>query len=204
MLFGLGDHSNVRWLPAAPRPPTPLDEVHVWRAWLDREGWPEQAALPGEERRRAAAIQIDGRRRRWVAARWALRLALSHYTGADPAEHRLESGDRGKPGVAGRPELRFNLSHSGELTLIAFTAAREVGIDVERVEPDRPNGYYRDWVRREAVAKCTGSGLGGPPPDGPVSVSDLDPGPGWVAALALDGAVELPRRLFELDPPPGG
>jgi hypothetical protein len=198
--LGLGDHSAVRWLPAPPRPPNPIDEVHVWRAWLDREGWPEQSALPIEERQRAKAIQIDGRRRRWVAARWALRMALSRYIDTPPADLRLEVGDRGKPWISGRPELRFNLTHSAELALIAVTSAVDVGLDIERVEPGRPQDYYRDWVRREAVAKCTGAGLIGPSPDGPIWVSDLDPGPGWAGALALGGADGMPPRCFDLEP----
>jgi phosphopantetheinyl transferase len=135
-----------------------------------------------------------------VAARWALRLTLARYTGVDPVELPLEIDDRGKPRLATRTAVRFNLSHSAGLALIAITTMREVGIDVERTRPERPDAYYRDWVRREAVAKCSGSGLGGPLPDEALWVSDLDPGPGWTAALALRGEDELPQRLFELDP----
>jgi hypothetical protein len=55
-------------------------------------------------------------------------------------------------------------------------------------------------VRREAMVKCTGSGLGSPPPQEPIWVSDLDPGPGWIAAIALRGEGELRQRRFELEP----
>ncbi len=186
------------WPPAPSRAPDPADEVHVWRVWLDGEALPDEAGLPAEERRRAEAIQIEERRRRWVAARWALRLVLSRYTGEQPAELRIEEGDGGKPRLAGEAEVSFNLAHSSELALVAITKGREIGIDVERVKPGRPDAYYRDWVRREALAKCSGSGLWGPPPDGPVELTDLDAGQGWAAAVALASTAPAPIRRFEL------
>jgi len=58
---------------------------------------------------------------------------LSQYLGEDPGRIALARSPAGKPRLAGRPaeRLRFNLSHSAGLTLIAVTAEREVGIDVE-------------------------------------------------------------------------
>ena len=159
----------------------------MWRVRLDRESWIEEAALPEAERRRAEEIQIEGRRERWVAARGALRVTLARYIGADPVGMALESDDRGKPRLAGRASVRFNLSHSGGLALIAIATERDVGVDLERVKPGRPDSYYRDWVRREAVAKCAGTGLMSPPPEEPIWVSDLDLGSDWAAAVALLG-----------------
>jgi len=158
--------------------------------------------LPAEERRRAEEIKIPERRRRWVAARWALRLALSGYTGEEPVALRIEAGDGGKPALAGGAGIKFNLSHSAELALVAIALDREIGVDVERTRPDRPDSYFRDWVRREAVAKCSGAGLWGPPAEGPVEVTDIDPGEGWAAAVAIVGAA-APVRRFELRGWPG-
>lgn len=170
----------------------------MWRVRLDRECWIEETALPEAERRRAEEIQIEGRRERWVAARGALRVTLARYTGADPVKIALESDDRGKPRLAGRPSVQFNLSHSGGLALIAIATKRDVGVDLERVKPGRPDSHFRDWVRREAEVKCAGSGLMGPPSEEPIWVSDLDPGSDWVAAIALLGADPMPIRCFEL------
>ena len=78
-----------------------VEEVRIWQAWLDRDGWPGEEALPADERRRAESIVIEGRRRRWVAARWALRTALGRHTGVDPAEIALEAGPGGKPRLSG-------------------------------------------------------------------------------------------------------
>jgi hypothetical protein len=200
MLFGLGDDLTVSWAPGPLRPPIPDGEVHVWRAWLDRHGWIDQSALPDAERRRAEEIQIEGRRERWVAARGALRMTLARYMRQDPVGLALVTDDGGKPRIACSSAVRFNLSHSDGLALIAIATLRDVGVDLERTKPGRPDGYYRDWVRREATVKCTGAGLGGPPPQEPIWVFDLDPGPGWIAAIALRGEGELRQRRFELDP----
>ena len=145
---------------------------------------------------------LDGKpRRRWVAARWALRSVLARYLGGAPAAIELGLGERGKPHLAEPGStLRFNLSHSGELALIAVAAGREVGVDVQLIGSRRPSGFYAEWARREAVAKCHGVGLWAELPRDPVAVAELDPGPGYAAAVAAAG-LELPRlRHFTADP----
>jgi len=84
------------------------------------------------------------------------------------------------------PQLQFNISHSGGLTLFGFSRMGELGVDVEEItlrkDPDRlvrrfyspaEQEYYfsRDpsernllfhtlWTRKEAVVKAMGRGLG--------------------------------------------
>jgi len=62
------------------------------------------------------------------------RLALSHYTGVDPATWVFTAGKYGKPAIA-RPAAfraaRFNLSHTDGLIVCAVGRAGEIGIDVE-------------------------------------------------------------------------
>jgi 4'-phosphopantetheinyl transferase len=179
---------------------THSSELHVWAARLEADAWPGPAGLPPSERRRAARIQRPRSRRRWIAARWALRGVLARYLGQGPAAIELSFGERGKPLLAASGEsLRFNLSHSGGLALIAVCDEREVGVDVQRLGP-RPADYYAEWTRREAIAKCHGSGLWAPLPDTPVAVTGLDAGEGFAAAVAVAGT-ELPAlRHFEVEP----
>ena len=214
---------SVAW-PAGPRRPVAAHgEVHVWRAGLDGAS-AREAELPAAERRRAEQIRRPGGREEWVAARLALRDVLSRYLDAAPGAIRLQAGGHGKPGLAGDGPLEFNLSHSGGLALVAVSAERELGVDVERIEPrhdflalaaralgpdavaalqatvgeERAHAFYDLWVRHEARLKCGGGGLAGPEPQGPVVVSDLAPGDGYAAALAIAGAGAPPVRCFSL------
>lgn len=203
------------------------DELHVWRVQLDAAGWPGAERLPAAERERAAALRGDELRRRWLAARWALRGVLASYLEHEPAAIELTQGKRGKPALAGPGgPLCFNLSHSGERALIAVTGEREVGVDLERIKPRRNlaglarralpaaeaariealpaaaalAAFHSAWTRREAVAKCFGTGLGAPPPNDPLAVAALDAGPGYAAAVAIAGEVVPPPRYRAATP----
>ena len=213
------------WIPGSQRPDQPSGEVHVWRAELDRGSWPSHELLPPAERERAEGMRRPLPRDRWVASRWALRGVLARYLDEDPAAVALRLGERGKPALADpTATLRFNLSHSGALALIAVTEGLEVGVDVEEIDPERDvvplaergldpaaaaavraappearaTAFHEAWVRREAVIKCLGGGLGAPLPPDPVAVSALDAGPGYAAALAVADPEPLPHRRFSL------
>ena len=207
---------SATWPTGPLRPPPPSDEVHVWRAELNRAGWPGPEGLPGGERERAKGMLRPEPSRRWIASRWALRTILCRYLGEDPATIELGLGEHGKPELADRASrLSFNLSHSGALALVAVTAGHEVGVDVERIEPDRDllaladrgldaaaaaavraavprrraSAFYAAWVRHEALLKC----LGGPPsaPGGtPSAPGEAPSSPGAdpvaVSPLAID------------------
>jgi phosphopantetheinyl transferase len=150
----------------------------------------------------------------------ALREILAAYLEASPDTIWIVSGEHGKPELVDGA-LRFNLSHSGDLALVAVARERDVGVDVERIDARRdglalaaraldPDGaaavraapatdravvFHRWWVRREAVAKCAGTGLSIPPPDTPRQVIDLDVGEDYAAALAVAGAAPVRVEL---------
>lgn len=213
------------WQAGPRRPPALAAEAHVWCADLDRERT-ATLVLPANELERARRIRSDRNRERWVAARHALRLVLARYLGQDPEQIEFELGEHGKPAlVASPPPLHFNLSHSGELALIALALEREVGVDVEEIdrgrrvtelarvglEPDaaaavraapverQADVFHEAWVRREALVKCLGVGLGKPLPKAPVAVCGLDVGGDLAAALAIAGGTMPLLRRFRLD-----
>jgi 4'-phosphopantetheinyl transferase len=174
--------------------------VHVWQARLDARGWPAAERLPAAERDRAAAMLRGKARNRWVAARWALRGVLGRYLDEQPAAIELSTGERGKPLLAAAgAALHFNLSHSGELALVAISPELDVGVDVQRIGK-RPAAFYTGWTRREATVKCHGTGLWAPAPDAPVAVADLDAGPGYAAAVAVAGETMPLLRRFTIEP----
>lgn len=202
-----------------------LRGVDIWRAALDGEGQAGPEGLPAPERERFESFLREQPRRRWLASRWALRRVLATYLGQAPGEIEIEDGENGKPRLPGG-ELQFNLSHSGDLALIAVCEIRPVGIDVERVEPSRdlialaeralgaedvarlraagpedlPALFYAAWVRHEARLKCLGAGLTGSAPDSPVAVQEVDAGPGYAAAVAIAGTENMPLSRRDLPP----
>jgi 4'-phosphopantetheinyl transferase len=218
---------SAAWAAGPEDPPLPAGEVHVWRIDLEPPDPPSAALLPKPERQRAERRRDALAAARWTASRWALRTLLSRYLGEMPGAIALTEGPHGKPELAGAPErLAFNVSHSSGLALAAFTIGREIGVDVEAIDPDRdvlalaeraldaqmaaavrataPQdravAFYEAWARHEARLKCAGGGLGDPPPaDDPIEVSLLDVGAGYAAALAISGGEPVPVRRFSFE-----
>jgi 4'-phosphopantetheinyl transferase len=118
------------------------DEVHVWRASLNRphDGLQRlQSTLSPDECERAGRFHFERHRQDFIAARGMLREILGLYLNAEPASLRFRYTSHGKPYLTdecGGQWLRFNVSHSGELALYAISRDRELGVDIERVRTD--------------------------------------------------------------------
>lgn len=166
------------------------DEVHVWRVELAHIAPAEQRwepILSADERTRAARFHFSRDRQRYTATRALLRTILAGYTSSDPKELVFHYSKTGKPSLNsgdGRA-VDFNVSHSGQVALLAFTRGRRVGVDVEQVREnfdheaiagrffsrqeqgqlaalpsaERYKGFFRCWTRKEAYIKAEGSGL---------------------------------------------
>lgn len=169
----------------------PLTEpgVHVWRvplrpSELDLTG--SVALLSADERDRMARFHRDADRDRYAIAHGNLRLLLSSYLGQDPHDLVFATGTHGKPHLVSAPAIEFNLTHSGELALIALSRNRAVGVDVESLgrkgfdipalarrvlcprehewlfrieEHSRAQAFLRLWACKEAVSKAAGAGF---------------------------------------------
>ena len=156
-----------------------------------------------------------------------LRIVLSGYLDVKPVDVAFEIGHSGKPRLADRNGPRFNLSHAGIRGLVAVSAAREVGIDIEEVREldDLENlartsfsaveraalaavpvqyrqwAFFAGWTRKEAFLKALGEGL-----SIPLDSFDVTLAPGEPARLLqLRGAPSAPARyeLRALRPAPG-
>jgi hypothetical protein len=169
--------------------------------------------------------ESPGRRRAAAAA--ALRQVLAAYLGKNAQQIELASGEHGRPYLAA-DDLEFNLSHSGEVALVAVSGEHPVGVDVEQVRPDRDLlalaeralvaedveavrtaapaeralVFHRRWARHESRLKCLGVGifLESLLDTTAVSVQDLDVGPGYAAAVAIDAPRMPPIRCWTFDP----
>jgi 4'-phosphopantetheinyl transferase len=189
-----------------PPGPTPLETrcVHVWRSRLDV---PEASSvlegrlpLDAGERERVARYLRPSDGARFALARSFMRRTLGRYLRIPAQAVRLDTDPKGKPRIRD-PEresaLCFNLSHAGDLALMAVARELPLGVDVESVRhiqrleglirrcltaeeqltldrftgEQRLLGFLRYWTRKEAILKGVGAGLS----KDPARTSVLDP-----------------------------
>ncbi|MEB3157631.1 MAG: 4'-phosphopantetheinyl transferase superfamily protein [Cyanobacteriota bacterium] len=180
------------WRLGDPPPPPPPTAAPPLLLLIDRRALGPSspradplATLTAEERQRHAAFRRSADQERFLLGRAGLRQVLGHWLGRHPGTVPLETGVHGKPHCPEGPA--FNLSHSGDLILLAFHRVGAVGVDVERLRSDldwrsiarrvfpparvaaleelaageRAAAFLRDWCRLEARLKARGEGLAG-------------------------------------------
>lgn len=165
------------------------DEVHVWRALLDQPRSSLAAfseVLSADERARAERFYFDADRRRAIIGRGLSRLLLGHYLGRPAHQIEFKYNAFGKPALAdANCPVQFNVSHSGDVILVATAIDRVLGVDVERIKQDMANAeiaaryfspcecrtllalppeirgeaFFACWTRKEAYLKARGDGL---------------------------------------------
>jgi 4'-phosphopantetheinyl transferase len=166
------------------------NEVQVWRATLDasqEDIGKFMRVLSAEERAHAQGFHFAADSRRHIIGRGLSRTLLGHCLARPADEVEFEYNGFGKPRLAAdlRSSIEFNISHSGDLVLVALTLGRAVGIDVERMQSRMateeiatrffsPNecqtlfslvpelqceAFFSCWTRKEAYLKARGDGL---------------------------------------------
>lgn len=181
---------KINWPPGHVPSLPELGEVHVWAVSLDTP--PAcvselEKLLAPDEQARAQGYKFPRLRERFIVARGQLRRLLGQYLRCDPARIEFDYSPRGKPSLKGsQAELCcFNVAHSEELALIAFSGTMPVGVDVELIRgmPDavgiaerffssrelaalrsvgsaaQDTAFFRLWTRKEAWLKATGDGI---------------------------------------------
>lgn len=186
----------------------PKGEVHIWKLRPEPEAdLADYSRLLGSgERERAGRFRVVLLRHNFVVDHGRMRLILGVYAGLAPEALVFAVNKFGKPelvdaGATGpRGHLRFNLSHTEGLTLLAVCLDADLGVDVEAVrsmsdleeiarshfstlenaalravEPDeRQKAFFRCWTRKEAFLKAHGRGLSIPLDSFAVSIADED------------------------------
>jgi 4'-phosphopantetheinyl transferase len=206
-------------------------DVHVWAVPL-RVGSDRLAALRAllspDEIAKADRIVVPGKREQSAVARGTLRELLAEYTGIAARELEFEYEEKGRPFLAdGSLATAFNVTHSGDLALIAVTREGVIGVDVERIDPkvellaigerffsatehaqlsacseeDRPLAFFRCWTRKESYLKARGTGLTTPLDQFDVTLLDGDPP--QLLETRFDPGDAARWTLTELMPAPG-
>jgi 4'-phosphopantetheinyl transferase len=179
--------TELSWLP----PPAPIgptnDQVDVWRVRLDLPAVSVQSLeklLSVDEAERAARFYFPADRNRYIISHGSLRTILALYLRCEPGQFSFSVNAYGKPSLD-EEHLEFNLSHSGDLALVAITRERKIGVDVEKVRTgisaeiigghyfsktemaelqalpveQREAAFFLCWTRKEAYIKAQGMGL---------------------------------------------
>ena len=179
---------NSTWTVPPPSPSLESGTVHVWRIALDQ---PDESlkrfrrTLEPDELNRAGRFHFEKHRRHFIVARGFLRSVVARYLETQPEALRFSYGAYGKPELTSEHVLRFNLSHSHEVALLAVTLDAELGVDVEHIRADFASedvarrffsraevevfnalpkeeqvaAFFRCWTRKEAYIKAIGKGL---------------------------------------------
>lgn len=118
------------------------NEIHVWRACLDRSWFPLQQMhniLSDREQSRADRFVFKRDRHRYIAGRGILRLLIGNfYLNKPPQQLTFGYGTKGKPFLIqskSKDRIEFNQSESHGTALYAFTLSNEIGIDIEYMRP---------------------------------------------------------------------
>jgi len=166
------------------------NEVHLFLAQLTATPDQEQTCLGylnEEERIRANRFISPLDQQRFIIAHGILRLLLGRYLQAAPASIAFTFNAQKKPALITAAGLRFNLSHSRDMAVYAFTTSGEIGVDIEKIQLDekmnvaerffseqetsalkglpdheRAAMFFRFWAKKEAIIKAHGKGLAVP------------------------------------------
>lgn len=202
-------------------------EVLVWDLDLAEEiTYDPSNVLPPHELQGALKARDPIIRSRRLACRILVRCALSARIGREPEQLVFETGPHGKPFLPSGPA--FNLSHSGKYLALAVRSSGRVGIDIEVVRDalDLPHlaqlyfteseqrgiatsrdgtaqGFFRVWVRKEALLKATGLGLALPLDSFSVSVERLPPATNALRWISEHPDLSGEWMITSLGAPPG-
>jgi 4'-phosphopantetheinyl transferase len=184
--------------------------VHIWQIPLSIQAnriRDCRNVLSQDENQRADRFYFDRDRNRFIAARSAIRRILSMYVGVAPGNLVFCYGLKGKPELSpphAGLDVKFSLSHSRDIGLLAVARAQSVGVDIEFVDYDfasdevasrffsvkevdtwrnlsssqKAGAFFSCWTRKEAYIKALGEGL-----SLPLDSFDVAFGPGVEAAL---------------------
>jgi 4'-phosphopantetheinyl transferase len=167
-------HSSFVWITDSSALPDPV--LAAYSAWLG-----------DDERQRCTSFVRVERRRQFLTGRALLRRALGQLLGVGPAAVVLRERPGQGPALAfpAAPAAGFSISHSGSWVACAVSMDTSLGLDIERIDPERDllalaehafepeeverlrlhnaqeltRAFYRMWCEHEARIKLAGSAV---------------------------------------------
>jgi len=184
-------NSDYPWLSRNEPIPLAENEIHVWRASTNMPpsvGNQLAQWLSPDELARIGRYRFERDRLRFMTSRGILRILLGAYLELDPKQLIFDYGPHGKPHVnqeSTQSPIQFNLSHSEDLSLFAFTKNARIGVDLEHLRPipevdqicerfftlgekttmrglpedQKLEAFFTGWTRKEAYVKAMGESI---------------------------------------------
>lgn len=172
------------WQTCEAVPDLVTNEIHVWKLGLNKfqmEAFWD--LLSDDEKDRANRFMFIEHKQKFVIAHGVLRVLLGEYLETEPNLLEFKTNDHGKPQLNG---IKFNLSHSKDMALLAFSKDIELGVDIEFNKDKidylelaqrffsaseyqqlqqigdldaQKQAFFQCWTRKEAFIKAIGEGL---------------------------------------------
>lgn len=164
-----------------------MEKIDIWQFSLLTQPINAIELLNEEEKIRARRFHFPRHQRRFIVARAMMRQILALYLNEKPQQLSFDYNKQGKPGLTHKSLIEFNLSHSGELALLAVGQGTSLGVDLEffsdrpyddmgknlfspaeRTElanqspRTKPLVFFHIWSQKEAFIKASGLGLSYP------------------------------------------
>lgn len=161
--------------------------IDLWQFSLEHELNIADQLLNADERARGDRFYFARHKRRFTGARATLRIILARYLNTSPERLEFIYNAHGKPEVINSQKLQFNLSHTGDLALLAVGKNFAMGVDIERYsarpydgiaknlfsdqeylefkkvpQSMKPAVFFHVWAQKEAFIKASGLGLAYP------------------------------------------
>jgi len=138
--------------------------------------------LDARERLKADRFFNTVDRNRYILSHAIFKLLAAKYLNKSPLEIEVVEGENKKPTIKGYKDFHFNISHSGNNSIIVFHD-EAVGVDIEELNPtfnyseiigevfsnseresiisakEPIHLFYNLWTRKEALIKATAKGI---------------------------------------------
>lgn len=161
--------------------------IDLWQFSLAHELSNSQQLLNEDERARSERFYFPEHKRRFNTSHAMMKIILARYLNTATDRLQFHYGAHGKPELINSQKLHFNLSHTGDLALLAVGKGMPMGVDIERYSARpyegiannlfsdeelaefmplphslKPAVFFHIWAQKEAFIKACGLGLAYP------------------------------------------